>query len=548
MQEKSESSESSEQTKKINLKELRVQILSMNKESAMDYILGEAWFRTPRPFQMAILKRAGWNWMELYVATSIENLGRKDNPFYESSESIGELMGVTPRTVRKAGSRLKARGILNREGKNGERHREWKWMDSDDSEGKPEARLETNAIISVIDPGTNVTSTQEQMSHQPRNKCHVDPGTFVTPHNNRKDSKKKEKKMKEDKKKEGKPPSILHQSIFKQEDKYRALESLKGLDLHTPVNFCKAYFGLLRTYRRIDLTEKEMDWKVASEILDGKIPRDFRLHPILANWMVWYVLSPPRPEEPPYLTNFKKSWDDYLPTATVLWESITAPERQRREAELKAQLEQEARDYEERMVLQVLQEKQRQEEAKAREEARRQKEAREAEVRRTRLAEEAEAQKRRTEEFQKSLPTREAIRQAVDAVPLPAPPDDWLDNYIGYHRFLGALLCSTPVLRIEASCNNREGLNYPYIARDSFGGDHGAFERKTRDFAAAEIEHHVRELKAQGASISPEFKVCWKRYASFFGVPEGAEFKRPKINITPEMEKNPFGLDDEEED
>ena len=164
MQEKSESSESSEQAKKINLKELRVQILSMNKESAMDYILGDEWYRTPRPFQIAILKRSGWNWMESYIATSIENLGRSDNPFYESSESIGELMGVSPRTVRKAGSRLKARGIINREGKNGERHRPWKWMDSDDSEGKSETRLEANGVISIIDPGTNVTSTQEQLS------------------------------------------------------------------------------------------------------------------------------------------------------------------------------------------------------------------------------------------------------------------------------------------------------------------------------------------------------------------------------------------------
>ena len=75
MQEKSESSESSEQAKKINLKELRAEILSMSKQDAMDYILGEAWYKTPRPFQIAILKRSGWNWMESYIATSIENLG-----------------------------------------------------------------------------------------------------------------------------------------------------------------------------------------------------------------------------------------------------------------------------------------------------------------------------------------------------------------------------------------------------------------------------------------------------------------------------------------
>ena len=547
MQEKLESSESSEQAKKTNLKELTARILSMGKQDAMDYILSDDWFKTPRPFQIAIQVRAGAGLsglLEMYIRASMANLGQIDMAFYQSEKKIADLFGVKASAVHMAARKLKGLGIV-RKGSNGQRSREWA---IENPQGKPEKEPQAGKGPKPSDPVKKLWPTQSNICDPPSQNTVTDPVKILWPHNNRKDSKKKEKKMKEDKKKEGKPPSILHQSIFKQEDKYRALESLKGLDLHTPVNFCKAYFGLLRTYRRIDLTEKEMDWKVASEILDGKIPRDFRLHPILANWMVWYVLSPPRPEEPPYLTNFKKSWDDYLPTATVLWESITAPERQRREAELKAQLEQEARDYEERMVLQVLQEKQRQEEAKAREEARRQKEAREAEVRKARLAMEAEAHKHQTEEFQNSLPTPETIRKAVDAVPLPAPPYDWLDNHVGYHRFLGALLCSTPVLRIEASCNDRGGLNYPYIARESFDGDHGAFERKTRDFAAAEIEHHVRELKAQGASMSPELMVCWKRYASFFGVPEGAEFKRPKINITPEMEKNPFGLDDEEED
>lgn len=544
MQEKSESSESSEQAKKINLKELRTQILSMNKESAMDYILGKAWFRTPRPFQIAILKRAGWNWMEMYIATSIENLGRKDNPFYESSESIGELMGVSPRTVRKAGSRLKARGIINREGKNGERHREWKWLDSDDSDGKSETRLETNAMISVINPGTNVTSTQEQMSRQPRNKCHVDPGTNVTPHNNRKDLKKKEKNKKEDK--EESIPSIPGDSSFKKEDKDKALEFLNGFDLHNNLFFCKAYFGLLKTFRGIDFTEMKLDSDIASECLN-KVPPEFRRQAILAHWMIWYVLTPPRPKEPPYLSFFKKSWEEFSSTAKTLLETITAPERQQREAEVKARQEQQDREDEEERILMEEQDRQRQEQAKADEEARRQKAIEAEEARKNWLAEEMEAKRRRADEFLKSLPSPEALRQSVNEVPL---TPNWLDNQFGYLNFMNAMLASVPFLNLTAPIGP-EYFNYTPLARDSFGGDYGAFELKSRNFVVAEVENAMGKLKARGLSRFPKQTLDWKRFAQFFGIPEDARYERPKTMVavgTSGENESPFGEKEEEDD
>ena len=527
MQEKSESSESSEQAKKINLKELRAEILSMSKQDAMDYILGEAWYKTPRPFQIAILKRSGWNWMESYIATSIENLGRSDNPFYESSESIGELMGVSPRTVRKAGSRLKARGILNREGKNGVRHREWKWMDSDNSDGKSDTRLETNAMISVIDPGTNVTSTQELLSRLPRNYCHVDPGTNVTPHNNRKDLKKKEKNKKEDKD-IGVPPFLSGDSSFKKEDKDKAIGLLKDYELHGRYDFCKAFFSLLKTYRNIILTENELDLIIASEILEDKIPRDFRRQAILADWMTWYVLTPPRPKEPPYLSNFKKSWDDYLPVATALWESITAPERQQREAEAKARQERQDREDEEERRLLDDEIRQSLEKKKAAAEAKRQKEIQEEEARKNMAIEEEEKRKREIEKFQKSLPSLESIRLAVNVVPT---PENWLDNFGGYHKFMEAMLRSISVLRLTCGTDSKM-YHYPYLARDSFGSDHGAYEQKSRDFVVAEAGHIIDELKSHGVSAAPISPISWRRFAQFFGIDHKAEFVRPKLPVT----------------
>jgi len=554
MQEKEKSSESSEQNKKINLKELRAQILSMKKESAMDYVLGEAWFRTPRPFQIAILKRAGWNWMEMYIAASIENLGRKDNLFYESCESIGELMGVSPRTVRKAGSRLKARGILNREGKKGERHREWKWMDSDNIDGKSETRLETNAMISVIDPGTIVTSTKEQMSHQkeqmshqPRNKCHVDLGTNVTPHNNRKDLKKKEKNKKEDK--EESIPSFSGDSSFKKEDKDKAKARgyLNDFVLLNSTEFCKSYFGLLKMFKKENLTEQELDFEIASECLDSKVPKEFRCQAILAEWMIWYVLTPPRPDEHPYFTNFKKSWEDFSPIAIDLLEAITAPERQQREAEAKASQEQQDKEDEEERILMEEQHRQRQEQAKADEEVRRQKAIEEEEARKKRAAEELEAKRRKAEEFHRSLPTPEAIRQAVYKVPL---TPNWLDNQFGYLNFMNAMLASVPFLNLTAPIGS-EYFNYTPLARDSFCGDNLAFERKSRDFVAAEVEIAIGELKARGLSQFPKQTLDWKRFAEFFGIPEDARYERPKTMVAVGAEgknESPFGEKDEQDD
>lgn len=546
MQEKSESSESSEQTKKINLKELRVRILSMSKQDAMDYILGDEWYGTPRPFQIAIQVRAGAGLsglLEMYIRASMANLGQVDMAFFQSEKNIANLFGVKASAVHMAARKLKERGIV-RKGKNGQRSREWA---IENLQGKPEIEPRHGKAPKASDPVKILWPTQSNICDPPSQNTVTDPVKILWPHNTRKDSKKKEKKKKEDKKKEGKPPSIRHHSIFfKKEDKDRALKSLKELDLDTPGSFCKAYFGLLKTFRRIDLTEKSMDLIIASEILEGRIPRDYRRHQILANWMVWYILSPPCPKEPPYLSNFKKSWDDYLPTATTLWEAITAPERKRREAELKAQREQDARNCKERMALQAIQEKQRQKEARAREEARRQKAIEEEEARKKRAVEEMEAKRRKADEFLKSLPSPEAIRLAVDAVPV---HPDWLNNNFGYHIFMGAMLRSVPVLKF-ADFHDPMMYHYPYIARDAFGEDHRAFEQKSRDFVLAEVEHLIAELKAKGESSCPNLEISWKRFARFFGIPEEARFERPRTMVAVGAkgeDEHPFGKDEEDD-
>ena len=544
MQEKSESSESSEQTKKFNLKELRVQILSMSKQDAMDYILGDEWYRTPRPFQFAIQVRAGANLpgiLEMYIRSSIANLGQIKRAFNQSEKKIAELLGVKASAVHMAAHDLKAFGIV-RKGKNGERKREWA-IEEPKNEPDPEKDARPSDPVRILcgDPVKELCVTQSKYCDPPSQETVADPVKKLWPHNTRKDLKKKEKKKKEDKK-EASIPSFPSPSFFKKEDKAR--EHLKEFDLHNHRHFSKAYFGLLKMVKRGNLTETEMDLKIASECLN-KVPQDYRCQAILTEWMIWYVLTSPRPNESPYLSNFKKSWDDFLPTAQTLLEAIEAPERQRREAELKAQREQDARNYEERMALQATQEKQRQEEAMAREEARKQKAIEEEEARKKRAAEETEAKRRKADEFLKSLPSPEAIRLAINAVPV---RPDWLDNHFGYHLFMGAMFRSVPVLRF-ADFQDPMMYHYPYIARDAFGKDHRAFEQKSRDFVLAEVEQLIAELKAKGEPSCPNLEISWKRFARFFGIPEEARFERPRTMVAIGAEgedEHPFGKDEED--
>lgn len=535
--ESSESSESSEQTKKFNLKELRVQILSMSKQDAMDYILGDEWYRTPRPFQFAIQVRAGANLpgiLEMYIRSSISNLGQIEKIFNQSEKKIAELLGVKASAVHMAAHDLKEFGIV-RKGKNGERKREWA-IEEPKEKAKEESDPDKEANRS--DPVKELCVTQSKNFDPPSQETLTDPVKELCPHNNRKDLKKKEKNKKEDK--EESIPSFSGDSSFKKEDKDKAKARgyLNDFVLLNPMEFCKSYFGLLKMFKKGNLTEGELDSVIAPECLN-KVPQEFRRQDIIAEWMIWFVLTPHRPKGSLYLSYFKKSWEDFSPIAIDLLETITAPERQQREAEAKARQErqdredkarQERQDREDEKERRLLDEEIRQslEKKKAAAEAKRQKEIQEEEARKKMAIEEEEKREREIEKFQKSLPSLESIRLSVNTV---LTPENWLDNYYGYQNFMEAMFRSISVLRLTCGTDNKM-YHYPYLARDSFGGDHGAYEQKSREFVLAEAERIIDELKAHGVSAAPISPISWRRFAQFFGIDPKAEFVRPKLPVT----------------
>ena len=114
---------------------------------------------------------------------------------------------------------------------------------------------------------------------------------------------------------------------------------------------------------------------------------------------------------------------------------------------------------------------------------------------------------------------------------------------------MNSMLASVPFLNMTAPIGP-EYLNYAPLARDSFGGDVLAFERKSRDFAVAEVENAMGELKAKGLSRFPKQTLDWQRFARFFGIPEEARYERPRTLVavgTSGENESPFGEKEEED-
>lgn len=304
-----ESSESSEQ--KIKFKDLENEIRAMDKKMAMDYLLGSRWYATPRPLQVAVMARAGWNWLELFVAASIENLGQIKNDFYQSEGNIAALLGVSDGAVRKAAAKLKKKGILVREGKRGQRARTW-----------------------ALKYTTSGTSSSLLSGHHNRPTRDTEATTSGTSHNKKKDLKKNDKNKKEGKR--GKPPSFLPDilSIYSKSEIQSRLENFSWDDhrLDTPKGLASCWAHLKETFRPpcgataggnadsaappasyAALADAQMEFqKEASRAHQTlKQMEDRKTAENVRNWLKWCIATRGFGDRG-YLTEFSASWGDFL--------------------------------------------------------------------------------------------------------------------------------------------------------------------------------------------------------------------------------------------
>lgn len=315
------------------------------------------------------------------------------------------------------------------------------------------------------------------------------------------------------------PPPVSHDSFFRI-GADEAMEYLNGFDLTEPRELAKAYYGLIVRVCGTSPTDGSWDAEKATLLLKG-IPDAFRRQDVLASWMVWYVLRLGRrwDKATHYLTRFSDSWDAYRPLVEEAERARLEEVSRLRALKVQAREEQQRQEREEMQKIREEDERREAERRKAEEDARR-----------LRALEEEAA-------FRKSLPSPEAVREAVGAVELPAKG---IAKYGGYIDFVDALLRSVPVLGLWRDWETH-WCNPICNLLDKAKGDLDGLEQQTREFVASVALYHLAALKRESRVTMPKLEVTSDLFAEYFGVDR--EY-RITASPAPKAAEKESGLDD----
>ena len=288
---------------------------------------------------------------------------------------------------------------------------------------------------------------------------------------------------------------------FSEKKAEEAKEFLDGFDLLDDAGLALAYYGLVSRVCGASLTDGSDDADKAKMLLKS-VPAGFRKRETIRSWMIWYVsrLAPRWDKATHYLTRFSDSWSAYRPLAEKAWSDRMAERQKIRAKEIEA-MERQCRESRE-----------------AEEEARRRAE----EARRREEAEEEAKRQRERDAFRKTLPTPEAIREAVGAVGVPGAG---IGKYGGYMDFLEALLKAVPVLRLWRDMESRWADPVCNLLHEA-KGDLGGLETRTRDFVATVAEDFLGMLTREGHRSLPRLEATSDMFVRYFGVDRNA----PRIN------------------
>ena len=314
------------------------------------------------------------------------------------------------------------------------------------------------------------------------------------------------------------PPPVSHDSFFRI-GADEAMEYLNDIDLMEPRELARAYYGLIVRVCGASLTDGSRDDEKAALLLKG-IPDAFRRQDVVASWMVWYVLRLGRrwDKATHYLTRFSASWDAYRPLVEEAERARLEEVSRLRALEVQAREEHQRREWEE---MQKFREEEERREAERREA--------EEEAQRLRALEEAA--------FRKSLPSPEAVREAVGAVKLPAKG---IAKFGGYIDFVDALLRSVPVLGLWRDLESH-WCNPICNLLDKTKGNQDGLEQRTREFVASGALCYLAALKRESHVKMPKLEVTSGMFVEYFGVDR--EY-RITASSTPKAAEGESGLDD----
>ena len=124
------------------------------------------------------------------------------------------------------------------------------------------------------------------------------------------------------------------------------------------------------------------------------------------------------------------------------------------------------------------------------------------------------------ESFLASLPNKDAIRDAVEAVPLDAN----LDDDVEYTRWLDTIAKAVPALGpFTVIDDSGRHLDLVRLAREDCKGDLNWFAELTRDFVVAEVNFFIRLIEKHGDSHPKLYPFTWRHYANYYDLAPGIE-------------------------
>lgn len=481
----------------------------------------------------------------LYIVAGVVEFGRKQKPFYEPPGTIAKALGLPRESVKTYLKRLKEDGVIVRNGSAGASMKERPWSVPDLSSqsnphgvsGVQNTTLETDDgdDISLIDrpclaPGLTLPSNSENSktvssvvnttleieNENTGNSAYPDGGTPSSPGGTScsplggtpcgLDLRESDKEESEEENHIGKecpkPLSCVSKnSSFKKRSKTQTRHLLDSFpwdryQLDSPEGLASCWAHLVEVWRTSSGAEAEDHNGSAAEIDPMENPRAFmtlKQMRIYKNpetvrlWLEWYVKSGGL-NKSEYITQFSRSWNKYIPIAARAFVEKLQEEEVAWVEELGARLLREAGK-----TMPVIESHQG-------------------------LGEE-EIQRLR-ESFLASLPDEDAIRDAVEAVPLDANLDDD-DEYI---RWLDTIAKAVPALGpFTVIDDSGRHLDLVRLAREDFPGDLEGFAEMTRDFVVAEVNFFIRLIEKHGDSHPKLYPFTWRHYANYYDLAPGIE-------------------------
>ena len=442
----------------------------------------------------------------LYIVSGVLEFGREKKPFYETPKMIARALGLSKDAVKTYLGRLLEDGVITRTETTEYQRKERKWsipcLPLPNDESAVSSVVNTTLETEKGDGGHNAYPDRDTPS-SPREETSCSPEGDTPCGLHLRESYKEESEEENHIGKEcPKTPSCVSKnSSFKKRSKTQTRHLLESFSwdryqLDSPEGLASCWAHLVEVWRSPSGAEAERDNGSAAEIdpmenrrafMTLKQMRIYKNPETVRLWLEWYIKSGGL-NKSDFITRFSKSWDDYTPIAARAFVVKLKEEEVAWAAELNARYDREAGKTMPAIEFH-------------------------------RGLGEEELQRLR-ESFHASLPDEDAIRDAVDKVPIDADLNDD-DQYV---KWLVSLAKAVPVLGpFTMIANSDRHLDFVRLARDDFPGDLEGFAEMTRDYVVCGMKYYMGLMEADGCASPRIISFAWRNYANYFDLAPGIE-------------------------